>query len=134
MQSYQVLSSCVCQWCAKSAQTQREGTRGEKSRFSKRLVPHPHNFPSNLSGVLKIVFALIFLGFGLSGACAEEKVKAPEFVPIVVDQAQYQAVMGYLGGLKYSDAAPVVKWLSELEDRAKGQWEADHNKPAEVAK
>lgn len=85
----------------------------------------------------KLLLALLLLMPGLTPGMADEpaKVKAPDFVPLVMDQNQYQAAMQYLGGLKFSDAAPMVKWLNELEERAKGQWEADHApKPAEAPK
>jgi len=52
--------------------------------------------------------------------------KAPEFVPIVVDRAQYEAVMGHLNGMAFKDALPLVRWLNELEERARKQWEADN--------
>lgn len=56
--------------------------------------------------------------------------KTPDFVPFVVDQQQYQAALTYLNGLTFKDALPLVKWLNEQEERAKGQWEAD-NRPKE---
>jgi hypothetical protein len=119
----------------------REAPRGENREVSQRLLPHARNVSSNLPGVCGKILAAIFSGVLIFSVPfegrAEEpvaKVKAPEFVPIVVDQNQYQAAMAYLGGLKFSDAAPVVKWLNELEERAKGNWEADHQPKAEPAK
>jgi hypothetical protein len=80
--------------------------------------------------------ALIVLLLGLAAAHSEDAApanKAPNFVPIVVDRAQYEAVMDHLNGLPFKTALPLVKWLTELEDRAKKQWEAD-NAPKEVPK
>jgi hypothetical protein len=76
---------------------------------------------------MKIFWPAIFLVFGISGSAAfAADAVPPEFVPIVVDRAQYNSALSYLGGLKYSDAAPIVKWLSELEGRAIEQWKADN--------
>lgn len=119
-----------------------DGDRGEKPRLSQWLVTPPRNLPQNLPGVLKKVLAGFFLASALfwSAAFAADdasaaKPKAPDFVPFVVDQTQAQAAMSYLNGLKFGDAAPLVKWLNELEERAKGQWEADHApKPADPPK
>lgn len=81
------------------------------------------------------IFLGIFLAAFVGPALAADPPKVPEFVPIVVDRAQYEAVMQHLNGMKFQDALPLVKWLSELEDRAKKQWEADNApKPAEPGK
>lgn len=98
-----------------------------------------HNSGSNLRGVMKKFLVGIFLGIffaALVGGAraADEPKKAPEFVPIVVDRAQYEAVMQHLNGMTFKDALPLVKWLSELEERAKRQWEADNNPKPEVPK
>lgn len=110
------------------------GAPGGKNRaFAKRSTPS-QTISAQIFRVAGKVLAGIFSGLILYGAAFAEDVakgKVPEFVPIVVDQSQYAAVMNYLGGLKFNDAAPVVRWLNELEDRAKGQWEADH-KPKEA--
>ena len=68
-------------------------------------------------------------------AVAAPAKKAPDYVPIVVDKSQYDAVLGHLNGMRFGDALPLVKWLTELEDRARRQWEADNNpKPADPPK
>jgi hypothetical protein len=67
-------------------------------------------------------------------AAVAPKKPVPDFVPIVVDRAQYEAVMGHLNGMVFKDALPLVKWLSELEDRAKRQWEADNAPKPETPK
>lgn len=67
-------------------------------------------------------------------AIAEDGPKVPDFVPVVVNQQQFEAVRGYLGGLRYSDAAPLVEWLNGLEAKARADWAADHApKPVEDA-
>lgn len=68
-----------------------------------------------------------------AGAPAFTIAKAPDFVPFVIDRVQYEAVMEHLNGLPFKTALPLVKWLGELEERAKKQWEAD-NAPKEVPK
>lgn len=131
----------------------RQGEAGGKNpTFLNGSYPLPAIPPQIFRGCSGKILAGIFSGlvlFGAAGARAEGGVTgvpertgaisaAPAFVPIVVDQQQYQAAMQYLGGLKFNDAAPVVKWLNELEERARGQWEADHapkgDKPVEGAK
>lgn len=106
------------------------------------IVPMYDSFDDHyLSNISRLLVAGIFLGllifsvpFEARADEAAAKVKAPEFVPIVVDQNQYQAILQYLNGLKFGDAAPVVRWLNELEDRARGQWEADHAAKKEEGK
>jgi Zn-dependent protease len=84
-----------------------------------------------------LVVAAMVAGFllGLAAAHAEDAApaKVPDYVPIVIDKLQYEAVMEHLNGLPFKTALPLVKWLGELEDRAKRQWEAD-NAPKEVPK
>lgn len=86
---------------------------------------------------MKKVLAGFFLGLAMIAAAHAQDAavakKVPEFVPFVVDQQQYTAAMTYLSGLTFKDAAPLVKWLNELEGRAKEQWEAD-NRPKEAPK
>lgn len=60
--------------------------------------------------------------------------KAPEYVPIVVDRAQYDLALSHLNKQPFEFSLPLVRWLNELEDRAKRQWEADNNPKAEPAK
>lgn len=111
---------------------------GKTATFPTARNPSTQPSPKS-SGCPRKVLASIILGFALCGSAAfaedAAKVKAPDFVPFVVDQTQAQAAMSYLNGLKFGDAAPLVKWLNELEERAKGQWEADHApKPVETPK
>jgi hypothetical protein len=113
--------------CNDCRSTLPDGTRGEKWPISQRLLNRTQNFSFKILGLPEFFLALIFLVLGFSWAFAED-VKPPEYVPIVVDRVQFKAAMDYLGGLKFNDAAPMVKWLNELEDRAKGQWQADNGK------
>jgi hypothetical protein len=65
---------------------------------------------------------------------AEEKPPVPpEFVPFMVDKANFDAARKYLEGLKYSEAAPLVSWLDSLEAKAKSDWLAA-NAPKEAPK
>lgn len=65
-------------------------------------------------------------------AVTPAKKPVPDYVPIVVDRAQYELVQAHLKKQPYEFAAPLVQWLSELEDRAKRQWEADNNPKPEA--
>lgn len=113
---------------------------GKIARFGAASSPSTQ-FPLKPSGCpvnsfLAGIFGLAaFAGVALAddAPVAPTKKPVPEYVPIVVDRAQYEAVMGHLNGMAFKDALPLVKWLTDLEDRAKRQWEADNAPKGEGA-
>lgn len=104
-------------------------------RFAEVQPPAPLPWHVRHPTVAAFLIAWCLLIVGLIAAQADDAApaKVPDYVPIVVDRAQYEAVMDHLNGLPFKTALPLVKWLSELEDRAKKQWEAD-NAPKEASK
>lgn len=86
---------------------------------------------------MKSVFAGIFLLAGVVPVMAQQPVveQPPDYVPFVVDKANFDAIRRYLGGLKFDDAAPIVDWLETQRQKARAQWAADNlKKPDEVPK